>query len=131
MIVLDTHVWLWWLHNPQKLSPQAQTLINQEEQNNGLRVSAISVWEIAVKVGLGKLVLPMQINNWYAHAKAYPSLRIIAVNPSDAIASTQLPGTFHKDPADRIIIALARRLKIPLITCDRKILDYPYVTTIW
>lgn len=68
---------------------------------------------------------------WYAHAKAYPSLRIIAVNPSDAIASTQLPGTFHKDPADRIIIALARRLKVPLITRDRKILDYPYVTTIW
>lgn len=69
MIVLDTHVWLWWLQEPQKLSVQAQTLIDQEEQNNGLRVSAISVWEIAVKVGLGKLVLPMEINDWYAHAK--------------------------------------------------------------
>ncbi len=71
MIVLDTHVWLWWLHEPEKLSALAQTLINQEEQLNGLLVSAISVWEIAVKVGVGKLVLPMEVNEWYDQACAF------------------------------------------------------------
>jgi PIN domain nuclease of toxin-antitoxin system len=53
------------------------------------------------------------------------------LNPLDAIASTQLPGDFHKDPADRILVAIARRYGIPLVTCDEKILDYPHVQTIW
>lgn len=131
MIVLDTHVWLWWLHEPEKLSAQAQILIDQEQQPNRLRVSAISVWEIAVKVGLGKLGLPMKINQWYEQASTYPSLSIESVTPQDAIASTQLPGTFHKDPADRIIVALARRYNVPLITCDDKILAYLYVESVW
>ncbi len=60
-----------------------------------------------------------------------PGLIIESVTPQDAIASTQLPGTFHKDPADRIIVALARRYNVPLITCDDKILAYPYVETVW
>lgn len=130
MIVLDTHVWLWWLHEPEKLSAQAQILIDREEQLNRLRVSAISVWEIAVKVGLGKLALPMEIHQWYEQASTYPSLSIESVTPQDAIASTQLPGTFHKDPADRIIV-VARRYQVPLITCDDKILAYPYLETVW
>lgn len=99
MIVLDTHVWLWLLHDYKQLSVQAQTLITQEKQQNGLRVSAISVWEIAVKVGQGKLMLPLEINEWYEQARAYNGLSIEPVIPQDAIASTQLPGTFHKDPS--------------------------------
>jgi PIN domain nuclease of toxin-antitoxin system len=50
---------------------------------------------------------------------------------ADALASTQLPGNFHKDPADRILIAIARRYDAELITCDQKILDYPHVKTLW
>lgn len=61
----------------------------------------------------------------------YPGLRILSVTPLDAIASTQLPGSFHKDPADRIIVALARRLKVSLMTCDRYVLAYPHVVTVW
>jgi len=53
------------------------------------------------------------------------------VGPADAIASTQLPGDFHRDPADRIIVALARRYGVPLVTSDRLIRDYPHVTTVW
>ncbi|MCC5622330.1 PIN domain-containing protein [Nostoc sp. CHAB 5715] len=53
------------------------------------------------------------------------------LNPLDAIASTQLPDNFHKDPADRILVAIARRYGIPLVTCDAKILNYPHVQTIW
>ncbi|WP_248277766.1 hypothetical protein [Brasilonema sp. UFV-L1] len=53
---------------------------------------------------------------------------IAHINP---IASTKLPGDFHKDPADRILVAIARRYGIPLVTCDIKIIDYPHVQTIW
>lgn len=131
MIVLDTHVWLWWLHDPAKLSPTAVELIQQEQETGALILSSISVWEVAVKVQSGKLALPMDISQWYALARSYPATVIEPLSPVDAIASTQLPGDFHKDPADRMIISLARRLAVPLITCDRKILEYQHVVTAW
>jgi PIN domain nuclease of toxin-antitoxin system len=65
VILLDTHIWLWLLHEPNQLSSQAQTVIHTEELQNGLLVSAISVWEIAVKSSLGKLNLPLPIEEWY------------------------------------------------------------------
>ena len=131
VIVLDTHVWLWWLHDPARLSPTADKLIQQEQASGALILSVISVWEVAVKMQLGKLVIPMDIHSWYDLARSYPATVIEPLSPVDAIASTLLPGNFHKDPADRIIISLARRLAVPLLTCDRKILDYEHVITVW
>lgn len=131
MIVLDTHVWLWWLHDPARLSPTAVQLIEQEQESGALILSSISIWEVAVKVQSGKLAIPMEILQWYELARSYPATVIEPLSPVDAIASTQLPGDFHKDPADRMIISLARRLAIPLITCDRKILEYKHVLTAW
>lgn len=131
MIVLDTHVWLWWLHDPTRLSPTADKLIQQEQVSGAIILSTISVWEVAVKVQSGKLTIPMDINRWYELARSYPATIIEPLSPLDAIASTQLPGDFHRDPADRIIVSLARRLAVPLLTCDRKIIDYKHVITVW
>ncbi|XGV99060.1 MAG: type II toxin-antitoxin system VapC family toxin [Leptolyngbya sp. BL-A-14] len=131
MILLDTHIWLWLLHNPNRLSDAANRFIEAEEPHNGLLASAISVWEVAVKVSVGKLTLPLPIGDWYEQAKTHSGTVIEPLNPLDAIASTQLPGEFHKDPADRILIAIAQRYSIPLVTCDEKILSYPYVETTW
>jgi len=131
MIVLDTHVWLWWLHEPDKLSPVARERIESEIKRGVLVVSAISVWEVAVKTQLGKLDIPMEIYRWFNLAANYPAIRIEPLSPLDAIDSTLLPGDFHKDPADRIIIALSRRYGVDLITCDRKILAYEHVNTVW
>jgi PIN domain nuclease of toxin-antitoxin system len=131
MIIIDTHVWLWLLHDPSQLSNAAREQIEIEEAQNGILVSAISVWEIAVKSSLGKLALPLPIDNWYALAKSHSGIVIETLNPEDAIASTQLSGDFHKDPADRIIVSMARRYDVPLITCDNNILRYPHVKTIW
>ena len=131
MVVLDTHVWLWWLHSPEKLSPAAAERITKELKDGFLVISAISVWEIAVKVQLGKLAIPTDLYRWYELASNYPATVVEPLSPLDAIASTLLPGDFHKDPADRIIIALARRHASDLITCDRAILAYEHVKTIW
>jgi PIN domain nuclease of toxin-antitoxin system len=131
MIIIDTHIWLWLLHDPSQLSNTARAQIEIEEPQNGILVSAISVWEIAVKSSLGKLALPLPIEDWYALAKSHSGIVIEPLNPEDAISSTQLPGDFHKDPADRIIVAMARRYDVPLITCDNNILRYPHVKTIW
>ncbi len=130
MILLDTHIWLWWLHDSSRLSLNAIACIELEEAQNGLLVSAISVWEIAVKSSVGKLTLPLPISDWFAQAMMHPGTVIESLDPWDAIASTQLPGEFHKDPADRILVAIARRYNIPLVTCDEKILSYPHVQTI-
>lgn len=131
MIVLDTQVWLWWMHDPGKLSKKARAAIEEAESTSRILVSAISVWEVAVKNELGKLTLPLGIHDWYRNASAYPRIVIESLSPIDAIASTQLPGEFHKDPADRIIVAYALRNGAPLVTSDRKIIHYTHVATIW
>ncbi|MEB3343254.1 type II toxin-antitoxin system VapC family toxin [Okeania sp.] len=131
MILLDTHVWLWLLHNPSQLSESAKIAIDREEPHNGLLVSPISVWEIAVKSSIGKLILPLPIDEWYNFASTHSGIVIEPLSPLDAIASTSLPETFHKDPADRILVAIARRYGIVLVTCDVKILNYPHVQTLW
>ncbi len=131
MIILDTQAWLWWLHDPSRLSRRSLSKIRSAEKGKGIRVSAISVWEIAVKTELGKLELPLEINEWYERARSYPNLTVEPLSPLDAIASTRLPGRFHKDPADRMIIAMARRHGAPLVTSDSRIRAYPHVETIW
>lgn len=131
MIILDTHVWLWFLHEPGRLSDKAQGAIALAQVDRQIYVSAISVWEVAVKVSLGKLTIPLPIQDWFEMARQYPEVALEPVSGDDAIASTLLPGNFHKDPGDRLIIALARRHSAPLVTRDQKILDYPHVETIW
>lgn len=131
MILLDTQAWLWWMHAPEKLSSAALKAIRQAEVKKNILVSAISVWEVAVKVERGKLTLSLEVREWYSQAKQYPGIFIEPLSPEDAIHSTLLPDFWHKDPADRILIAIARRGGIQLVTSDKVILDYPHVETIW
>jgi len=131
MIVLDTQAWLWWVHDPSRLSRRAVAAIGAAEKTDGIRVSVISVWEIAVKTELGKLKLSQEVTAWVQHAAAYPNLVVERLSTADAIASTQLPGDFHRDPADRIIVAMARRYGVELVTSDKLILAYPHVRTVW
>ena len=131
MIMLDTQEWLWWLHEPSRLSRRAARAVREAEEGDGMIVSAISVWEVATKQALGKLRLPMEIHEWFAAAVTYPGIILEPLSPLDAIDSTLLPGDFHRDPADRIIVALARRHGVPLVTSDSLIHAYPHVKTIW
>jgi len=96
-----------------------------------MTVSAISVWEVATKCALGKLTLPVQLDRWFELARGYRGIFIELVSAEDAMASACLPGEFHKDPADRIIVALARRLQAKLVTADRLIRAYVHVATLW
>jgi PIN domain nuclease of toxin-antitoxin system len=131
VIVLDTAVWIWWASDPSRLTPRARRACAREEPQGGLVVSAISVWELAVKVALGKLELDRDVRTWVALASSYPGLTVQPLDPRDALESTLLPGTLHRDPADRILVALSRRLGVPLVTRDRVLRAYRHVTTIW
>jgi len=74
-----------------------------------------------------KITLPLPIDDWVRDALAYPDVQLVNLTPEIAIASTRLPDPFHKDPADRILVATARVLNIPILTADAKILTYPHV----
>ncbi len=131
MIVLDTQAWLWWTHDPSRLSARARSAIQQVEKADGIRVSVISAWEIALKQKIGKLALPVSIDEWYRQASRYPNLVVEPLSALDAIASTRLPGDFHKDPADSMIVAMARRYACKLVTSDKLIGGCPHVSSIW
>jgi len=131
VIVLDTAPWIWWVANPSRLTRSARLRIEKEESRNGLVLSAISAWEVALKNSLGKLELDRDARSWIARAATYPGLRVESLRQEDAIESAHLPGDIHRDPADRFIIALARRLRAPVVTSDHRILAYQHVETIW
>ena len=79
----------------------------------------------------GRLKLTVNLEDWINHVERIESILFIPLDNQIAIRATQLPEPLHKDPADRIIIATAKQLACPLITVDKKILDYPHVETVW
>jgi len=128
VIILDTHIWIWWVHGDPQL-PQAYQQYIQSHQGQEIGVSAISCWEVAKLVELGRLTLPCDVLLWLRQALAYPDVVLLELSPEVAVESTQLPGVFHRDPADQIIVATARLWNSPLVTLDGRIQAYPHVQT--
>ncbi len=78
-----------------------------------------------------RLVLSMEVESWFDEVSQIDGVRFVAVDNEVGIKSTALPGNFHKDLADRMIVATARMLAVPLVTADEKIRNYQHVKTIW
>lgn len=131
MIVLDTHALVWWVDGESLLSKKARTTIDRELDKGQIILSAISAWEIAMLVEKERLVLSMDVETWLATVAKIEVVRFMPVDSEIAINSVELPGKFHRDPADRIIVATARKLAVPLVTQDDKIRAYSHVKTIW
>lgn len=131
MIVLDTHthIWVWWVHGDEALT-KSQAGIIQANESDVIGVSVISLWEIAKLVELNRLELPCPLEEWFITALEYPGIRLLELTPKIAVESTRLPGEFHRDPADQIIVATARRANCPLVTSDDRILRYSHVKTV-
>jgi PIN domain nuclease of toxin-antitoxin system len=105
VIVLDTHVWVWWADGGGQLPPDYQALISAEAAN-GLGVCAISCWEVAKLVELGRLQLACPVDQWLTQTLR-PPVQLLPLTPEVAVGSTRLPGTYHRDPADQMIVATA------------------------
>jgi len=131
MIVLDTHVLVWWASGDARLSGRAQEVIERERRDGEVLVSAISAWEVAMLVKAGRLVLAMDAAAWLDTVAQVPGLHFVPVDVPISVQSVDLPGDFHKDPADRLIVATARHSGAPLVTADLKIRSYPHVQTVW
>ena len=131
VIVLDTHAWVCWVSGSRALSRKASERIDEALGRNAICVSSISCWEVALLVKRGRLELKMGAEDWIAHSEALPYLRFVPVDNHIALRSVGLPGRFHDDPADRIIVATALSLGAKLITKDRRIRRYRGVETLW
>ncbi|NYZ69626.1 type II toxin-antitoxin system VapC family toxin, partial [Endozoicomonas sp. SM1973] len=131
MIVLDTHILIWWVSEDAKLSKKAKTAINNHiKKDEEILISSISAWEISMLVQKERLSLSMDVDSWLALVNSIEHVKFVPIDNKVAIESTRLPGEFHKDPADRMIVALARTLSVPLVTADEKIINYKHVKTI-
>jgi PIN domain nuclease of toxin-antitoxin system len=132
MIVLDTHVVLWWVSGSDELSVAAKKAIKRTlTQGSELIVSSISAWEVSMLIDKERLILSMDVESWFDEVSQIDGVRFMPVDNEIGIKSTVLPGDFHKDPADRMIVATARKLAVPLVTADEKIRNYEHVKTIW
>lgn len=125
LLLLDTHVWIWLLNGSPELKSSNHLLeIEKAMKHSSLRISAISVWEIGMLEAKGRIRFKMDCLEWVQQALSAPGTILTPLSPEIAIESSRLPGNFHGDPADRIIVATARHLHGILVTQDKNILNY-------
>ncbi len=128
MLILDTHVWWWALSEPHRLSAQASEAIDSAPRDK-LAISSISIWELSLLFSRGKIELKVTPEEWFE--AALPRVQVVPLNPAITLGAYRLPGEFHRDPADRMIVATARKLGGSLVSKDLAIRNYDFVTTIW
>ena len=128
--LLDTHVLIWWLNDPGRLSARQRAVVAAASRDSPLLVSDISLWEVATLYSLGRIALTIPLREWLDKAAAPPLVRRQGISPAIATELAALPDSFHRDPADRILVATALVLGATLLTQDRRILDAALVETL-
>ena len=129
--LLDTHTWIWWNMNPQKLSKKVKEIIGKSDLYDEMLLSAISPWEFSKLLEKKRIGISCNPEDWINVALDMPKLRIIPLSPILSYRSTILPQPFHNDPADQIIVATARAENATLLTKDEKIHAYENVKSLW
>lgn len=125
--LLDTHAFLWWINDDGLLSPRARQVIGNGD--NELLFSAASGWEMAIKIGLGKLALTQELERFMAEQLTINSIQTLPVQLSHALRVASMP-PYHRDPFDRLLVAQAQMEDLPIITGDPQIARYQ-VAVIW
>jgi PIN domain nuclease of toxin-antitoxin system len=126
-VLLDTHAFLWWVTDDERLTSVARATIGASD--NQIHVSAASVWEIVTKSQLGRLSIPRPIGAFVADQLEGNAFQTLSITVRHAFGLESLP-ELHRDPFDRILVAQALVEEMPLVTGDRAIQAYP-ATTIW
>lgn len=128
--LLDTHVLLWWVNGDPRLSSEQLQILEQANEDQPLWVSDISLWEIATLASLKRIELQIPLRDWLERATAPPLVQRMPISPTVAAEVAALPPDFHRDPADRIIVASARVLGANLLTRDDRIINAKLVPTV-
>ena len=126
-VLLGTHVWVWTQERSERLGARTKQLLVGEEHETW--VSPISTLEISRLVAAGDIRLSMSLSEWISQSMAELNAQTTSVGHEVAMEAYALPGRFHRDPADRLLVAAARREGLTLATADDRILAYPHVHT--
>ena len=118
MILLDTHVWLWWLLEEGDLDESERAMLDEQAMSGEIVISAASVWETEMLERSGKVVLEPDFQTWITRATDAQICKVIPIDEEVVKAMRKLPDNFPEDPADRIIVATALLHQIPLATKD-------------
>jgi PIN domain nuclease of toxin-antitoxin system len=119
--LLDTHAWIWWIQADDRLGRKTVSELDDLPADSRPFLSDISLWEVAMLVGLGRIDLDEPFDRWLEAAADPRTVRVLAITPAIAAEVARLPSTFQRDPADRLIVATCRALGHPLLTLDRAI----------
>jgi PIN domain nuclease of toxin-antitoxin system len=130
MVLLDTHVWLWFLLNDGPLPTHHRTALDKLASQRGLAVSWTSVWETAMLVQKQRVVLDRPYHEWLKTALHPSFISLIPADVAAVLAQERLPESFHNDPADRLITATAMLHNLPLASFDNRIIESGCVS-IW
>ena len=128
--LLDTHILIWWLNDSNQLSPAQRKVITSASAQSPLLISDISLLEVATMHNLGRIQLTIPLRGWLDKAVAPPLVRRHGISPAIVAELATLPDSFHRDPADRILVATARTFGATLLTQDRRIIDAALVDTL-
>jgi PIN domain nuclease of toxin-antitoxin system len=132
VIVIDTHVLLWWVSGEsERLSTTAREVLETERREGSIFVSSATAWEIAVLVARKRIGLTTDVLGWLDTVSKVGAITFVPIDNEIAVKSTQLGDDFHKDPGDRYIVATSQKLAAPLVTADEKIRRFPGIRTIW
>ena len=126
----DTHVLVRWLLDERALSNAQRRVVRRISPERPLIVAEITLWEVATLYELGRLRLPLPLRDWLERATAAPLVERVGISPAIAAEVAALPKSFHRDPADRILVATARALGASLVTSDQRIVDAGLVATV-
>jgi PIN domain nuclease of toxin-antitoxin system len=131
LIVIDTHVLVWWLTGARGLSRRAERTLVAHGKPGQIVISAISLLEIATAIRRGRLQLSMPLDQWVAAMNSLPEIRVESVSAEIAVLAGSLAEPMHGDPADRLIVATASVLGVSLVTGDEKLRAYRGIKTMW
>jgi len=131
MILLDTHAWIWWLTNPERLPSKATKAIREAMKNYRVAISSMSVWEIAMLCAKGRLEFATDYREFIRQTEKLAFVQFVAPDNTILVNSVNLPDYAGRDPADRIIIATANHLSATLISKDDTMREYRQVRTLW
>lgn len=126
-LLLDTHAFLWWISDDARLSGRARTLL--VDGQNDVFFSAASAWELAIKAGAGRIVLPGDPDRFVAEQVAVNAFQVLPVHIRHALKVFGLP-SLHRDPFDRMLVAQAVVEEMPILSADPQLAQYP-VEVIW
>ena len=127
-VLLDTHAWIWWAAEPERLSERAAGAIAEA---GAVLLASVSCWEVAMLVAKDRIRFDRPVERWIRQALARPGLAAVPLTPQVATAAGLLPASFPGDPADRMIYATARAEGAELVTRDRRLREFDPRGTRW